>query len=270
MPRVRMAPDLWRQPTDTESRLLRAGVIPKAWTLQEARNWLWRHGLFMPHLCKEGTARAERLLKAYAAWADVLDPEDTPSRYRQVSFVPDGGKTGMKGHPFNRPDPHSLGLPSEMTDTEVARRSVRKLREITKAFRDAPIKARDMEAINQMPRPFRDTPRLYPCGRMWQKCPSVPDGQELPTPVAHFKARPVVKAKFLASICSRVLQWVACNPHAKPKDIAEAMGIPLRDVNHYISDLYAKGLLVRVQVYLVSPTLIGEDRLFTYKDRRKI
>lgn len=269
MPKRVVVPDRWRIPTDTEERLLKAGVVPKSWNIREARNWLWRHGLIIKHLAKEGTVRGERLLRAYAAWANVLDPSETPSKYRPVSFVPDGGKTGKKGHPFNMPKPPGLGMPAELTETEVQHRATKKLREITQAFRMAPINARDMDAMSVAPSPFRCTQRLYPCGRMWLACDRVPDAKELPMPSFKFTTRPVIKAGFLGSVCSRVLQWVACNPHATPQDIGKAMGLSVRQVNHLLALLYMRGLVKKVHVYLISPTLIGDDRLFTYKDKRK-
>ena len=268
MPKRVIVPDRWRKPTDTEARLLKAGVCPKSWTHQEARNWLWRHGLVIKHLAKEGTVRGERLLRAYAAWSDVLDPSETPSKYRQVSFVPNGGKTGKKGHPFNRPVAPVLGMPAELTETELQHRASRKLREITRAFRNAPINARDLDAMSVAPSPFKSTQRLYPCGRMWLKCSRVPDAQEIPMPSFQFTGRPVIKAQFLSSICSRVLQWCACNPHATPEEIGKGMGLSVQYVDHLISRLTQRGLLKKVHVFLVSPTLIGEDRLFTHKDKR--
>lgn len=261
--------DLFREPTETEARLIKAGVVPASWKLREARNWLFRHGLQIKHMAKEGTVRAERLLKAYAAWGDVLDPAETPSNYKPVAFIPNGGKTMMRGRPFKKPKNPALGMPAELTDDELNRRAVNKLREITQAFSEAPVTARDMDAMSVAPSPFKYTQRLYPCGRMWRKCPKAPDARELPNPSFSFDARPVIRPSFLRSVRGRVLQWVACNPHATTTEIGKAMELSTFDVTDALYHLYARGLVKRLQVYVISPTLVGEDRLFTYKDNRK-
>ena len=264
----KVMPDLFRTPTATEARLLKVGIVPAAWKIQEARNWMFRHGINIKHTAKEGTVRAERLLKAYAAWADVLDPSETPSQYRPVEFIPNGGKTMMRGRPFKKPKDPVLGMPAELTEDEVNRRAYERLREITRAFNTAPVNARDMDAMSVAPSPYRCTQRLYPCGRMWRKCDKLPDAQELPNPPFDFDARPVIHPKFLRGLNGRVLQWIACNPHATPTEIGNAAGMTTKAINNVLCRLYARGLVKRVQIFLISPTLIGEDRLFTYKDKR--
>lgn len=259
--------DRFPTPTDTEKRLLKAGVVPLSWSFAQARNWLWRHGMSLTNLCREGTKRGERKLRAYAAWRDVLDPNETPSMYKRIAYVPGGGKLSNKaGRPFPKPpNPHQLGTPRELSLEEMDHKASRKLRLITRAFGEVPITAKDLNALLALPSPFKGTPRLYPCGRMWRPCEGAPDAQELPPPQTMFKARPTIEPRFLASICGRVLQWLAMNPHATPSQIAEAMGTTTSEVNRYIARLRKRGLIIKAEVWTICPSLIGEDRMFKYK-----
>ena len=258
-------PDKFPTPDNIQEKLLKAGIVPKDWTFAQARNWLWRRGLELKGLYKEGTKRAERKLRAYAAWSDILDPDETPSNYRQIAYVPGGGKTA-RGRPFPKPpDPHRLGTPRELSPEELDHKASRKLRLITRAFQQVPINARDLNALMSIPSPFKGTVRLYPCGRMWRPCSTCPDGKELPPPQTLFKARPRLEPRFLASRNGRILQWLAMNPHATPEQIGQAAGISTDEVNRCICRLRQRGLLIKASVWTICPSLIGEDRLFKYK-----
>ena len=53
-------PDKFPTPDNIQEKLLKAGIVPKDWTFAQARNWLWRRGLELKGLCKEGTPWARR------------------------------------------------------------------------------------------------------------------------------------------------------------------------------------------------------------------
>lgn len=250
-----------RQPTDTERRMLSAGVVPCAWTLKEARQWFWLHGIEHGPLAMEGTKRADRILQAHAKWGDVLEHREKPSSYR------DSVPVARKGRPrknYYRSNAVQFGTTRELTEDELQGKASSRVRGILKSFRDVKVTARDLNAMVALPSPFKGVPRLYPCGRLWR--PSrAPDPQELPVPPKMFRQRPRLEQRFLKSWCGRLLQWIAMNPCSTMGDIARAAGVTEKRARKDLERLEERGLVVRVPIYAICPSLVGEDRLFTYR-----
>lgn len=251
--------------TPTEEKMLRAGVVPRDWDMREARQWYWLHGLSCEHLAREGTVRATRILQCVAKWGDVLEKDEKPSNYRESVHVARKGRPTKK---YYRSQVVQLGTRRELTETELQGKASARVRNILGMFNsDVKVTARDLNALVALPSPFKGVPRLYPCGRLWR--PSrAPDPQELPVPSKVFKQRPRLEQRFLKSWCGRLLQWIAVNPCSTMGDIANAAGVTETRARKDLERLEKRGLVVRVPIYAICPSLIGEDRLFTY-DRAK-
>ena len=250
-----------RRATRTEESLLAAGVIPAGWSVREARDWLWLHGIMYRHICREGTRRATARLKAHARWTDELLVSERPSSYR------DGG---ILVAPMDRPQVPAtssrlkFGPQRELTGDEVSRKAADKVRGIVRAFNSARVTATDLDAMGAVPSPFKGIPRLYPCGRLWRPTRAM-EPRELPLPRRVFRTSPTIDTRMLSSACGRFLQWIAMNPCSTVKEIAEACGRPYSQLKKELDRLKSRGLVVKVGLYAICPSLIGEDRLFNYR-----
>lgn len=248
-----------RKATDTEKRMLMVGVVPRGWSIKDANEWYWLNSLGHGPLAREGTYRATRILKAYAKWGDILEEDEKPSHYR--ASVPIARKPRKK--PYARSLAVQLGTKRELTMDEMQGKASERVKGILHSFNNVKVTARDLNAIVALPSPFRGVPRLYPCGRLWRPS-TAPDPVELPVPSRVFRQRPRLEQRFLKSMCGRLLQWIAVNPCSTVVDIAAACGKTRGRLLKDLERLEKRGLVVRVPIYAICPSLIGEDRLFTY------